>query len=104
MQSGGDVVSSIDFFVIGLWIYFLPALHALWKKRRNRGAIFALNFFLGWTLIGWIVALVWSLTNDSEPPQVVQRSIAPTAYCSGCGKPLEQTAQFCSSCGKSVNH
>jgi hypothetical protein len=98
---GNNVVSIFVYSIIGLWIYFLPALHALWKKRRNSGAIFALNLLLGWTAIGWIVALVWSLKNDSEPTQViVQRSTAPTAYCSGCGKPLEQTAQFCSSCGK----
>jgi hypothetical protein len=28
--------------------------HPLW------GAIFALNLLLGWTLIGWVVALVWA--------------------------------------------
>jgi hypothetical protein len=25
-------------------------------------AIFALNLLLGWTLLGWFAALVWSLT------------------------------------------
>lgn len=101
MQSG-DAVSGIVISIIGLWIYFLPALHALWKKRRNSGAIFALNLFLGWTLIGWVVALVWSITNESEPTRVVQE-ITPAAYCSECGKPLNPTAKFCSSCGKPAN-
>jgi hypothetical protein len=47
-------------------LYFLPSLEALGKRKRNAAAIVALNLLLGWTLIGWIVALVWSLTND--PP------------------------------------
>ena len=47
-------------------IYFIPAIVALKRKHHNRTAIFALNFFAGWTLLGWIVALVWSLT--SPPP------------------------------------
>ena len=27
-------------------------------------AILLLNFFLGWTMIGWIVALVWAVKTD----------------------------------------
>jgi hypothetical protein len=27
-------------------------------------SILLLNFFLGWTMIGWVVALVWSVKND----------------------------------------
>lgn len=53
------------FLVIGLCIYFLPAAVG-WNKRNNM-AILALNLFLGWTFIGWVVALVWALTKDPEP-------------------------------------
>src|SRR5882757_4628229 len=34
------------------------------RNKRNVGAIFALNFLLGWTLVGWVVALVWALSHD----------------------------------------
>ena len=51
------------FIIIGFALYFLPTLLG-WKKR-NSGAIFALNLLLGWTVIGWIVALVWALTVDA---------------------------------------
>ena len=44
------------------FIYFVPAVVA--RGKRNFGAIFALNLFLGWTLIGWVGALVWALTKD----------------------------------------
>jgi T4 superinfection immunity protein len=43
-------------------LYFLPAINAGVRGHQNSGAIFALNLLLGWTALGWIVALVWSLT------------------------------------------
>lgn len=46
------------------FFYFIPTIVG-WKKK-NVSAIFALNLLLGWTLIGWIVALVWALTVDSK--------------------------------------
>ena len=44
--------------------YFLPFAVAFNRKRANTGAIFALNLFLGWSLIGWVVALVWALKEE----------------------------------------
>jgi len=41
--------------------YLLPFGVALWRSHPATTNIFLLNFLLGWTLIGWIVALVWSL-------------------------------------------
>ena len=43
-------------------IYFLPSIVG-WNKR-NATAILILNLFLGWTFIGWVVALVWATTKD----------------------------------------
>lgn len=50
------------FLIIGLFIYFLPTIVG-WNKR-NSGAILTLNLLLGWTFIGWVVALVWAMTHD----------------------------------------
>jgi hypothetical protein len=50
-------------------LHFAPSLTAYARRHRNRGAIFALNLFLGWTLLGWVAALVWSLTDYVEPPK-----------------------------------
>jgi ABC-type sugar transport system permease subunit len=44
--------------------YFFPFAIAFNRKRANSGAIFALNLFLGWSLIGWVVALVWALKEE----------------------------------------
>ena len=46
-----------------LLIYFAPAINAYQRKHKNREAILTLNFLTGWTLVGWVISLVWSLTN-----------------------------------------
>lgn len=50
--------------IAGLLAYFLPTFVAAGLGKRNTVAIFALNLLLGWTAIGWIVSLVWSLTAE----------------------------------------
>lgn len=51
-------------FFIFVAFYFLPTIIAAFKRKKNSTAIGVLNFFLGWTAIGWLVALIWALTND----------------------------------------
>jgi hypothetical protein len=53
------------FFGCGFVMYFLPSIVALIKSKRDLLAIFLLNFFLGWSVIGWIVALIWAAKNDA---------------------------------------
>lgn len=48
--------------LIGL-LHFLPAVIGFARGHQSKWAIFALNLLLGWTMIGWIVALIWSLTG-----------------------------------------
>jgi hypothetical protein len=45
-------------------MYFLPSITALARSKRDIAAIILLNFFLGWTMIGWIVALIWAVKSD----------------------------------------
>jgi ABC-type transport system involved in cytochrome c biogenesis permease component len=44
-------------------IYFLPALIAFLRQHKNKLAIFLLNLLLGWTVLGWVGSLVWSVTK-----------------------------------------
>jgi hypothetical protein len=52
------------FFGLPFVLYFLPTIIALARSKRDTLAIFLLNLFLGVTVIGWIVALVWAAKND----------------------------------------
>ena len=58
--------------------YMLPGIVASARRHRNRLAIGMLNLLLGWTLLGWIGALVWACTADIEP-QVARAPRAPRA-------------------------
>lgn len=51
--------------LVVLMVYFLPTIGAIAGQKRNAPAVFILNLFLGWTLIGWVVALVWAATKDA---------------------------------------
>ena len=48
--------------VVGV-VYHVPSVVALVRDHPSKGAIIALNILLGWTLLGWVGALVWSLTG-----------------------------------------
>lgn len=56
-------------FVLGAMLYFLPTILG-WNKR-NVVAIFLLNLLLGWSVLGWIVALIWALSKDATTTVVV---------------------------------
>jgi hypothetical protein len=61
------LVGLLFFHFLGFWtvLYFLPSIIALARSKRDTLAIFLLNFFLGWSVIGWIVALVWAAKQDA---------------------------------------
>ena len=48
--------------VLVIGIYFLPGIVAHIRDHHQENAIVLLNLFLGWTLLGWVVALVWAAT------------------------------------------
>jgi hypothetical protein len=52
------------FFGLPFVMYFLPSIIALARSKRDIGGILLLNIFLGWTVIGWVVALVWALKTE----------------------------------------
>ena len=43
-------------------LYFLPAILA--KDHKDFTSILVLNIFLGWTFIGWVIALVWAFKKS----------------------------------------
>lgn len=49
-------------FLIVAAVYFVPSLIAFKRAHKNKVAIFALNLLLGWSVLGWVGSLVWSLT------------------------------------------
>ncbi|MEE9247594.1 MAG: superinfection immunity protein [Dehalococcoidia bacterium] len=106
-------MESLVVVLIALAVYFLPAFVAKGRKKQNAGAIFVLNLLLGWTIIGWVIALIWAITVDSPtsvgpPVSRITGSQAdsengppsePHLPCISCGAQLSSDAKFCPQCG-----
>lgn len=59
---------SLPILLISAGLYGLPAITAWYRSHHNMAAITTLNLLLGWTVIGWIGALIWALTRQPERP------------------------------------
>lgn len=58
------VVFDVLIFVV-VCLSFLPSIIGLVRHHKNLAGIFILNLFLGWTFIGWVVALIWSASDSN---------------------------------------
>jgi hypothetical protein len=52
-------------------VYLLPTYVAWAKTHANLAAIAMLNVLLGWTFIGWVVALLWAMSKPAVITVVV---------------------------------
>lgn len=70
----GDFAKAVIWFylLIGVPLHFLPSIIAMVRKRQVASVI-VINFFLGWTVIGWVgsLALAVSAGNRDTPPPAV---------------------------------
>lgn len=57
-------LSALLFIILFVVFYFLPLFVAVIKNKRNMLAISMLNLFAGWTLIGWLAALIWACLEE----------------------------------------
>jgi len=51
-------------------LYFLPTMIAVDRRHRSALAIGVANLLLGWTILGWIFALIWSCTGNVRPSEL----------------------------------
>lgn len=54
------------FFVVAPILYFLPTIEAGLRQHRSLTSIGLVNLFLGWTLIGWVVAIAWACAGSDK--------------------------------------
>lgn len=53
----------MHFMIFGIALYFLPAIIAAARHTHNAMGILMLNLFLGWTGVGWFVALLMAICS-----------------------------------------
>ncbi|WP_256675200.1 superinfection immunity protein [Pseudomonas sp. DE0157] len=105
---GIAIAFSALFFVPAL--YLLPTFEAWIRKKSNLQSIAVLNLFLGWTIIGWVAALIWAFKKPEEAVVVAPASPEPgiaadtseKKTCPFCAEQVMAAAIKCKHCGSEL--
>lgn len=73
---GSNVAVQAIAAVAALALYFLPAILADRRKRRDVLTLALFNACLGWTVLGWLLALYWAL--QPNPPETLAGDVVKT--------------------------
>lgn len=65
-----DVIWTLWIVAATICIYLIPTFVAYQRGVPNRASVAVINVFLGWSLIGWVVALAMAARDvrPSAPP------------------------------------
>lgn len=91
------------FIVVAIWSlmsYFIPSIIAAARGHKDTMGITILNIFLGWTLLGWVVALVWSVTGNNKPlaNSTPPLNDARLVQCNHCSEMIDRRVKVCYFC------
>jgi hypothetical protein len=66
-----EVHTVMSFILFLIAMYWLPTLIAIVRQTHSALGVAMINFFLGWTVIGWFLALFWALAASNSPHVIV---------------------------------
>lgn len=98
MFSGNLATLGIVVGVLGA-AYFVPTFVAIVKKRDNLQTISLVNILLGWTIVGWVVALIWAIGPRDRDSRSRRRYGSGRKPCPSCGRSLRKETRQCRHCG-----
>jgi hypothetical protein len=89
----------MTFLILSAILYFLPTILA--RHKADLMGIFLVNLLFGWTVIGWMIALIWACSAERYVP-VRLVPVSSGRFCSQCGALSASGAHFCCACGRAV--
>lgn len=125
--AAAGLIVGLFILAIILGLYFLPGILATARHAKNAAPVWVIDIFLGWTLVGWVVALAMAFgetREEADRPRYVVQAVplssagptppnppgpapAPTLVstsqqtCRSCGQP-SGAGRFCQNCGASL--
>ena len=103
LNAFGEVVAfSAIVFIPAL--YMLPTYEAWSRKHENLTSITLVNLFLGWTLLGWVCALIWAFKKQPAPTSSYPmfEPVKKTKQCQFCAEEIMFAAVKCKHCGSDL--
>jgi hypothetical protein len=106
----GSAIGSVVFMLVLVAAYFIPTIVAAQRGIPNAGPVAIINLFLGWTFIGWVVALAMAVAGErpstqrrvpdaSGPPAPAKVATNATNKCPDCAEAVLADANVCKHCG-----
>ena len=61
-----ESLAAILVFLFVLAVYLIPTIIDFSRGHASKWGIGVLNIVLGWSLVFWVVALIWALSNKGQ--------------------------------------
>jgi hypothetical protein len=79
--SGGSNAGAVVIWVVVIAAYFIPTIVVLFRRSvPSAGSVIVVNVFLGWSVVGWIVALAMAVRSSPQPAPYGMPGQPPEGY------------------------
>jgi len=106
---------AFSFFIAAPALYLLPIYEARANQHPNLAAIALVNILLGWSLLGWVIAVVWAykkpepiidiarqVPQSPVPSSGLQQTHREIKRCPYCAEDVFIQAIKCKHCGSAL--